>query len=71
MPIAILGNKIDKVNCLSEEELRERFFLVWHDNGVKKWDERIENRQIKFYMCSVVRKVGYTEALDWINTLIK
>merc|ERR1711973_851861 len=60
VPIAILGNKIDLPSSISEEELRG--YLHLHSDFAE--------RKLKIFMCSVVKNVGYSDAFQWISSLI-
>ena len=68
VPIAILGNKIDKIGAASEEELREGigapFEISWGKDG-KKAMEGV--RPIEVFMCSIAKRTGYVEAFKWIS----
>lgn len=59
----ILGNKIDKKEAVPEEQLRERL-------GLKDKLESGE-RPIAVYMCSIAKKIGYTDALKWVGKYLK
>lgn len=63
LPVAILGNKIDKSGAASEEEIREALDL---NNIFAK-----ETRSIELFMCSVVKKTGFARALEWIEQFLK
>ncbi|KAI1734587.1 GTP-binding protein-like protein [Xylaria scruposa] len=54
-PIVVMGNKIDDLYAVSEEELR-------YELGF----EGIHGRPIKLCMCSLVLRNGYGEALRWL-----
>ena len=63
IPIAILGNKIDMAGAVSIEELKEALH----------YDELLadnENRPMEIFMVSVTKKIGFTQALEWISTKI-
>ncbi|KAI1211948.1 GTP-binding protein SAR1 [Annulohypoxylon truncatum] len=55
IPIVVLGNKIDHLYAVSEEELCYELGL-----------ERICGRPIKLCMCSLALRQGYGEALRWL-----
>ncbi|KAL7069328.1 putative small GTP-binding protein sar1 [Cryptosporidium serpentis] len=70
VPFVILGNKIDIPMAASEEELRQSLGLYEHltygrekrgDNGI---------RPIEVFMCSVVRRMGYSEAFRWLSQFL-
>ena len=58
IPIAILGNKIDMAGAVSIEELKE---ALNYDGIITK-----ENRPINIFMISVTKKIGFTNALQWV-----
>ena len=67
IPVLVLGNKIDKVGAVSEEELRLALGLATQTNfGVQKI-ERISGKPIELFMCAVVKKSGYTEGFKWLT----
>jgi GTP-binding protein SAR1 len=59
VPIAILGNKIDKPGAVSEEELRDALGI---DQLISK-----ETRPMEVFMVSVAKKAGYPKALEWLD----
>lgn len=63
IPIAVLGNKIDKSGAASEEEIKESLDF----NGLFSKD----SRPMELFMCSVTKKVGYSKALEWLTTYLK
>ena len=63
IPIAILGNKIDKNGAASEEEIREALDI----NGLFSKD----TRPMELFMCSVTKKIGYSNALEWLSKYLK
>ena len=62
IPIAILGNKTDKMEAVTEDVMRLEFGLAtktaWGVENIKE----IDGRAIDVFMCSVAKKVGYAEA---------
>ena len=60
IPIAILGNKIDMAGAVSVEELK----------GALHYDELLakETRPMEIFMVSVTKKIGFTQALEWISS---
>ncbi|KAI0387228.1 ADP-ribosylation factor family protein [Hypomontagnella monticulosa] len=58
-PIVVLGNKIDHLYAVSEEELRYELGLQ-HSYG----------RPIELCMCSIALRQGYGEALRWLASHI-
>ena len=71
VPIAILGNKIDKKGAASEEELRESlgltYELTWGKDPKKKTGT---GRPTEIFMCSVAKRMGYIEAFQWISNFL-
>ncbi|KAI0544005.1 GTP-binding protein SAR1 [Xylaria curta] len=55
VPIVVLGNKIDSLYAVSEDELRYELDL-----------DRVDGQPIKLYMCSLAFGQGYREALRWL-----
>ncbi|KAI8951835.1 ADP-ribosylation factor family protein [Xylaria longipes] len=55
IPIVVLGNKMDNLYAVSAEELRYELDL-----------ERICDRPIQLWMCSIALKQGYWEGLRWL-----
>ena len=60
IPIAILGNKIDMAGAVSVEELKE---ALSYDELLAK-----ESRPMEIFMVSVTKKIGFTQALEWISS---
>ena len=60
IPIAILGNKIDMAGAVSMDELKA---ALHYDELYAK-----AARPMEVFMTSVTKKVGYSEALEWIST---
>jgi len=70
IPIAILGNKIDKKDAVQEDVLRLEFGLAQKTTwGVEKLDQ-IDGRPINVFMCSVAKKAGYAEAFKWVGSFL-
>ena len=71
VPIVILGNKIDKKDAASEDEIRELFGLsskgTWGSDKVNE----INGRPIEVFMCSVAKKTGYTDGFKWLSQFLK
>ena len=60
IPVAILGNKIDMAGAVSVEELKE---ALNYDELLAK-----ETRPMEIFMVSVTKKIGFTQALEWISS---
>eukprot|EP00349_Pseudokeronopsis_sp_Brazil_P011154 CAMPEP_0202977250 /NCGR_PEP_ID=MMETSP1396-20130829/84145_1 /ASSEMBLY_ACC=CAM_ASM_000872 /TAXON_ID= /ORGANISM="Pseudokeronopsis sp., Strain Brazil" /LENGTH=206 /DNA_ID=CAMNT_0049715973 /DNA_START=285 /DNA_END=905 /DNA_ORIENTATION=- len=72
VPFVVFGNKIDKKESLKEEELREYFGLHFHSTMGK--DPKQKNpgaRPIEVFMCSVAKRVGYSDGFQWLSNFIK
>jgi len=70
IPFAILGNKVDKTNALSEDELLSKLYL--HNSITGKGTVSLNNiRPLELFMCSVVNHEGYGEAFKWISQYLK
>jgi GTP-binding protein SAR1 len=69
VPFLILGNKIDIQSACSEEELRH-FMGLHHTSGKNKLDlgslKAQGIRPMELFMCSIVRKTGYTDGFEWL-----
>jgi len=63
IPIAILGNKIDKPGAVPEEDLKKAIDFY----GLTSKD----NRPMELFMCSIVKKIGYSKALEWLASFLK
>ena len=61
-PILILGNKIDKIGAVGEQEVRQYFNLNSLATG-KNFTPKNElnGRPIELFMCSVLKREGYGE----------
>ena len=70
VPVAILGNKIDKTGSIGEEELRTAMNLPMHMTYGKK-KKNTKERPIEVFMCSVAKRMGYIDAFQWINQFLK
>jgi len=70
-PVLILGNKIDKPNAASEDELRAYFNLYGQTTGKSKIPRtELQGRPLEMFMCSVLKKQGYGEGFRWLAEYI-
>uniref|UniRef100_A0A1I8BID1 small monomeric GTPase n=1 Tax=Meloidogyne hapla TaxID=6305 RepID=A0A1I8BID1_MELHA len=66
-PILVLGNKIDKPNALSEDQLKYYLAIQQYCTGkgnVSRAD--LATRPLEVFMCSVLRRQGYGEGFRWL-----
>lgn len=67
-PVLILGNKIDKIGAVGEQEIRHTFNLNGLTSGkgnVAK--SELNGRPMELFMCSVLKREGYGEAFRWLS----
>lgn len=60
IPIIILGNKIDLKSASSENDLVQNL-------GIQDALLKEKDRKVVLFMCSISKKMGYKEALLWLN----
>ena len=70
VPFLVLGNKIDLPTAASEDELK--FALGLQDTYGKDSivDERCNACPVEVFMCSVVRRMGYKDAFQWLSQFL-
>lgn len=72
VPVAVLYNKIDKTGAASENDLSERLQLMRHKTGkILAPKQDLAGRPLETFSCSVVKRVGYGEALRWLAYYVK
>ncbi|KAH7909101.1 hypothetical protein BJ138DRAFT_1156112 [Hygrophoropsis aurantiaca] len=60
LPVLVLGNKIDLVGAVSEEELRLQL-------GLEQTEACLQDlRSVEVFMCSVQLRSGYIEGFKWL-----
>nr|XP_027205391.1 GTP-binding protein SAR1-like [Dermatophagoides pteronyssinus] len=69
-PICVLGNKIDKPNAASEQELRASLGLPEHLTYGKDYKSRSATRPVELFMCSVSRRMGYNDGFKWLSRFL-
>lgn len=70
-PVLILGNKIDRANAASEDELRHYFQLFGKTTGKGKVARAdLRDRPLELFMCSVLKRQGYGEGFRWLAQYI-
>lgn len=66
-PVLILGNKIDKIGALGEQDVRQAFNLNGLTTGKGNVARtEINGRPMELFMCSVLKREGYGEAFRWL-----
>lgn len=70
-PVLILGNKIDRTNAASEDELRNFFCLYGQTTGKAKVPRsELQGRPLELFMCSVLKRQGYGDGFRWLAEYI-
>lgn len=72
VPFLVLGNKIDMPTAASEDELKYALGLqdTYGKDVMEKYDERCIACPIEVFMCSVVRRMGYKDAFQWLSRFL-
>jgi len=67
-PVLVLGNKIDKPNALSEEQLKWQLNIQQFCTGKGQISRsELSTRPMEVFMCSVLRRQGYGEGFRWLS----
>eukprot|EP01001_Neometanema_parovale_P010458 NODE_6692_length_825_cov_53.576923_g6456_i0.p1 GENE.NODE_6692_length_825_cov_53.576923_g6456_i0~~NODE_6692_length_825_cov_53.576923_g6456_i0.p1 ORF type:complete len:239 (+),score=46.27 NODE_6692_length_825_cov_53.576923_g6456_i0:58-717(+) len=79
VPVLILGNKVDRPDAVSEEDLSEALGLSSLTTGKESLGEGLFGRLLRpsnasnttarpleIFMCSVVKRNGYHEGINWL-----
>ncbi|GAA6108903.1 GTP-binding protein SAR1a [Tachysurus ichikawai] len=71
VPILVLGNKIDRMEAVSEGKLREMFVLNGQTTGKGIVSlKELNARPFEVFMCSVLKKQGYGDGFRWLSQYI-
>ncbi|KAK3529275.1 hypothetical protein QTP70_024831, partial [Hemibagrus guttatus] len=71
VPILVLGNKIDRMEAVSEIKLRELFALNGQTTGKGIVSlKELNARPLEVFMCSVLKKQGYGDGFRWLSQYI-
>jgi GTP-binding protein SAR1 len=73
VPFLVLGNKIDMPSAASEEELKYALGLVdtyGKDVSSQFYENDCGACPIEVFMCSVVRRMGYKDAFQWLSNFL-
>ncbi|PFH37031.1 putative small GTP-binding protein sar1 [Besnoitia besnoiti] len=70
VPFLVLGNKIDKPQAASEEELRQQLGLYSHVTFGKDRKPVPGVRPVEIFMCTVIKRMGYAEGFRWLSQFL-
>ena len=68
-PIVVLGNKIDKVGAMGEDEFKHSLNII-NTTGKELSKTPSGVRPLESFMCSIIKRIGYGEALIWLTKQI-
>merc|ERR1712150_82264 len=71
VPFVVLGNKIDIPTAASEDELRNVLGLFSHMTYGRETKKVEGVRPVEPFMVSVVKRMGYAEAFQWLAQFLK
>ena len=73
VPMLILGNKIDLPLAASEDELKQALglFDTYDGRDTRYYSEKSTVRPIEVYMCSVLRRMGYSDGFKWLSQFLE
>lgn len=69
-PFLILGNKVDIATAASEETLRIQLGLTHTYGKEPKADRDDRQRPIEVYMCSIIKRAGYSDGFNWLSQFL-
>ena len=68
LPIVVFGNKIDRRDALQESDFREAMGLQYHLTKGKDGNTNPSaSNNIEVFMCSVMKRVGYSDGFTWLS----
>ncbi|KAL8444745.1 hypothetical protein Emed_006060 [Eimeria media] len=70
VPFVVLGNKIDKPQAASEEELRQQLGLYAHITFGRDRKPVPGVRPVEIFMCSVIKRMGYADGVPPLLLLL-
>jgi len=72
VPFVVLGNKIDIPVAASEDELRNALGLYSHMTYGRETKKNVTGvRPVELFMVSIVKRMGYAEAFQWLSQFLK
>ena len=68
-PVVVFGNKVDKKEALKEEEFRDAMGLPYHMTKGKDPNQQNPGATatIEVFMCSVMKRTGYSNGFEWLS----